>query len=55
LLRARHHLPRRLDTIKRLEEAGISAIVLPPLFEEKVLSEEMAMFHSIDMPADSFS
>ena len=45
---------RRLDTIKRLEEAGISAIVLPPLFEEKVLSEEMAIFHSIDAPAESF-
>jgi dihydroorotate dehydrogenase (fumarate) len=45
---------RRLDTIKRLEEAGISAIVLPPLFEEQLLSDEMAIFDSIDTPAESF-
>jgi dihydroorotate dehydrogenase (fumarate) len=44
----------RLDTIKRLEEAGIAAIVLPPLFEEQVLSEEMALFDSIDAHAESF-
>ena len=45
----------RLDTIKRLEEAGIAAIVLPPLFEEQVLSEEMALFDSIDTHAESFA
>ena len=44
----------RLDTIKRLEDAGISAVVLPPLFEEQLMSDEMAFFNSIDTPAESF-
>jgi dihydroorotate dehydrogenase (fumarate) len=44
----------RLDSIERLEEAGIAAIVLPPLFEEQLLSEEMAFFRSIDTYAESF-
>jgi|SRR5271157_156482 len=44
----------RLDTIKRLEESGVAAIVLPPLFEEQLMSEEMALFDSIDTPAESF-
>jgi dihydroorotate dehydrogenase (fumarate) len=44
----------RIDTIKRLEEAGIAAIVLPPLFEEQLMSDEMALFDSIDTPAESF-
>jgi len=47
-------LTHRLETIKRLEEAGIAAIVLPPLFEEQLLSEQMALLHSIDTPAESF-
>jgi dihydroorotate dehydrogenase (fumarate) len=47
-------LTQRLETIKMLEEAGISAIVLPPLFEEQLLIEQMALFHSIDIPAESF-
>ncbi len=43
-----------LDTIRHLEEAGIAAIVLPPLFEEQLLDDQMALFHSIDTPAESF-
>ena len=37
-----------------LEEAGIAAIVLPTLFEEQLQSEQMALFDSIDTPAESF-
>jgi len=47
-------LTMRLDTIKRLEESGVAAIVLPPLFEEQLMSDEMALFDSIDTPAQSF-
>jgi dihydroorotate dehydrogenase (fumarate) len=48
-------LTDRLDTIKLLEDAGIAAIVLPPLFEEELSSEQMALFDSIDTPAESFA
>jgi dihydroorotate dehydrogenase (fumarate) len=44
----------RLDTIKRLEENGVAAVVLPPLFEEQLTSDEMALFQSMDTPAESF-
>ena len=47
-------LTSRLDAVKRLEDAGIAAIVLPPLFEEQLQDEQMALFHSIDAPAESF-
>jgi dihydroorotate dehydrogenase (fumarate) len=47
-------LTSRLDTIKRLEDAGVAAIVLPPLFEEQLQSEQMALYDSIDTPAESF-
>lgn len=43
-----------LDAIRQLEEAGIAAIVLPPLFEEQLLDDQMALFNSIDTPAESF-
>ena len=47
-------LTHRLESIKRLEDAGIAAIVLPSLFEDQMMSEEMALFDSIDTPAESF-
>jgi dihydroorotate dehydrogenase (fumarate) len=47
-------LTDRLETIKRLEDAGIAAIVLPTLFEEQLTSDQMTLFHAIDTPAESF-
>lgn len=47
-------LTDRLDTISQLEDAGIAAIVLPPLFEEQLSIDEMALFQSVDTPAESF-
>lgn len=47
-------LTDRFDTIKRLEDAGIAAIILPPLFEEQLSSDQIALFQSIDAPAESF-
>ncbi len=36
-----------LGTVKRLEDAGASAIVMPSLFEEQVLREQLATFTSM--------
>ena len=47
-------LTGRLDTLKRMEDAGIGAIVLPPLFEEQLQTAEMDLFQAIDTPAESF-
>jgi dihydroorotate dehydrogenase (fumarate) len=48
-------LTDRFDTIQRLEDAGIAAIVLPALFEEQLQSDQMALSQSIDTPAESFA
>jgi dihydroorotate dehydrogenase (fumarate) len=47
-------LTDRLDKIKLLEDSGVAAIVLPPLFEERLRNEQMALFHSMETPAESF-
>ena len=33
----------RLDTLRRLVDAGVGAVVLPSLFEEQIEREEMAL------------
>lgn len=47
-------LSEKLDTVRRLEDAGAAAIVLPSLFEEQIVKEQLAMQESIDGPAQSF-
>lgn len=44
-----------LDTVKALEDAGTSAIVMHSLFEEEIISEEMATHAATDFAADSFA
>ena len=44
-----------LDTVRRLEDAGASAIVMNSLFEEQVVYEQEATAHFIDQPAYSFA
>ena len=34
-------LTGRLDTLMKLEEAGAAAVVLPSLFEEQIIREEV--------------
>jgi dihydroorotate dehydrogenase (fumarate) len=41
-----------LDTLKRLEEAGAGAVVLPSLFEEQIEHEEMSVHWSLDVGRD---
>jgi dihydroorotate dehydrogenase (fumarate) len=43
------------DTLRRLADAGISAAVLPSLFEEQIVHEEMEMGRLYDYGADSFA
>ncbi len=42
-----------LDTVKRLEDAGASAIVLRSLFEEQITRERDGLVHHIEVVADS--
>ena len=41
-------LTGRLDTLKQLEDAGAAAVVLPSLFEEDVIEEEMHLVDLLD-------
>ena len=42
-----------LDTLKRLEEAGAGAVVLPSLFEEQIEHEEIAVHWTLDVGRSS--
>ena len=43
-----------LDMVKRLEDAGAAALVLPSLYEEEITLEQMSDFFSYDTYDDSF-
>jgi len=44
-----------LDTVKRLEDAGASAIVLRSLFEEQITREQLGMVHHVLVHEESFA
>jgi dihydroorotate dehydrogenase (fumarate) len=44
-----------LDTVKRLEDAGASAIVMHSLFEEQISLEREGIRHAMDVHAESFA
>jgi dihydroorotate dehydrogenase (fumarate) len=44
-----------LDTVKRLEDAGASAIVMHSLFEEQLVGEQLAAHAYMHDPAESFA
>lgn len=44
-----------LDTARRLEDAGVAAIVMRSLFEEQITQEQMAVAHHMDAPSESFA
>jgi dihydroorotate dehydrogenase (fumarate) len=48
-------LSRRLDTVLRLEEAGISAIVMYSLFEEQIIRESHALDHYLSHGSESYA
>lgn len=48
-------LALELDKVKRLEDAGASAIVLPSLFEEQITREQNGTILDMDLHAESFA
>lgn len=44
-----------LDVVRRLEDAGAAAIVMPSLFEEQITGEQVFTHRAIDAYAESFS
>ena len=55
LLPSASPLARNLDGIKRLEDAGAPAIVLPSLFEEQIEQESHSLNHFMSYGAESFN
>jgi dihydroorotate dehydrogenase (fumarate) len=47
-------LTEDLDVVKRLEDAGASALVLPSLYEEEITCDQMSDFFSSETYEDSF-
>jgi dihydroorotate dehydrogenase (fumarate) len=48
-------LSEKLDTVKKLEDAGIAAIVMYSLFEEQIIHESLELDHYLDYGTDSYS
>jgi dihydroorotate dehydrogenase (fumarate) len=44
-----------LDNLRRLEDAGASAVVLPSLFEEQIALDQQALAHHLEAGTDSFA
>jgi dihydroorotate dehydrogenase (fumarate) len=47
-------LSKKIDRARKLEEAGISAIVMYSLFEEQIIREGLELDHYLSRGADSF-
>ena len=48
-------LADQLDCVKRLEDAGASAIVLRSLFEEQITQEQQGMIHHMEIHDEAFA
>jgi dihydroorotate dehydrogenase (fumarate) len=48
-------LTQKVDSLKRLEDAGVAAAVMPSLFEEQIQHDDMAMSELQDYGTDSFA
>ncbi len=48
-------LTGEVETARRLEEAGAAAIVLPSLFEEEILNEEIELNRSLEAGTEQFA
>jgi dihydroorotate dehydrogenase (fumarate) len=47
-------LSEDVGTIRRMEDAGISAVVLHSLFEEQIVADQMELHHRLSEPAFSY-
>jgi dihydroorotate dehydrogenase (fumarate) len=48
-------LSERLDSVKRMEEAGISAVVMYSLFEEQIIHESLELDHFLTRGTETFA
>jgi len=48
-------LTRRVDSAARLQQSGAAAVVLPSLFEEEVVHEEVELDRALEQGAESFA
>lgn len=48
-------LTKKLDNARRLEDAGVSAIVMYSLFEEQIIHESRELFYYIDRTSNAFA
>ena len=46
---------RDVATVRQLEDAGVGAIVLPSLFEEEILHEEIQLNWALEAGSDHFA
>lgn len=48
-------LSERVETVKQMEQAGISAVVMYSLFEEQIIHESLELDHYLNYGTDSFA
>ena len=48
-------LSKKVDKVKKLEEAGASAIVMHSLFEEQIIHESLELDHFLSRGTESFA
>jgi len=48
-------LSKKVDTVRRLEDAGISAVVMYSLFEEQIIRDSLALDHFLSHGTESFA
>jgi dihydroorotate dehydrogenase (fumarate) len=48
-------LTGKLDSLAELQDAGVGAVVLPSLFEEEIVAEELSLNAALDRGSDSFA
>jgi dihydroorotate dehydrogenase (fumarate) len=49
------HLSDDLDVVRRLEDSGAAAIILPSLFEEQILNEQFRGTQDLEAPEETFA
>ncbi len=48
-------LSKKVDRVRRLEDAGLSAVVMYSLFEEQIIHESLALDHYLERSSHSFA
>ena len=48
-------LSKKLDTVKKMEDAGVAAVVMYSLFEEQIVNESKALDYFLTMGTESFA